>query len=53
MLNCLKIAFLIDRKKLAKCKTFTVKFRVVTNTKTKYINLAKLDVPSRQSNLRI
>ena len=53
MLNCLKIAFQIDRKKLTKCKTFTVKFRVVTNTKTKYINSVKLDVPSRQSNLGI
>ena len=27
-----------------------VKFRVVTNTKTKYINSANHDVPSHQSN---
>ena len=35
-LNCIKIAFQIDRKKFlkfAKWKKITVKFRVVTNTK--------------------
>ena len=46
----------IDRQKFVKFgkhKTITVKFRVVTNTKTKYINLANHDVPSHQSNLGI
>ena len=46
----------MDRKKFvkfAKCKTITVKFRVVTNRKTKYINSANHDIPSRQSNFGI
>ena len=47
-LNCLNISFQIDRK-----SNFTVKFRVVTNTKTKYINSANHDVPSHQSTYRI
>ena len=56
MLNCLRIASQIDEKKfveVAKCKTVTVKFCIITNTKTKYINSASHDIPSHQSNLGI